>query len=139
MIFGAIRRFFRNWWRARRDSGQSIGEAFYQLVQDYDLNGKVDLKECMQGYLRHWTLVPILPTIKHRWALVLMAEEGKLDPLPPAFVREVQELASRYQRRLRRIAEDACVTFSVHPTGMTLQEIHADQQAWNNYCRGYND
>ena len=139
MIFGAIRMFFRNWWRARQDTGESIGEVFYQLVQEYDLNGKVDLQERGQGYLRHWTLIPILPTIKHRWALVIMAEEGKLDPLPPAFVHEVQELALRYQRRLRRIDEDACVTFSVHPTGMTLQEIHAEQEAWNNYCRDYND
>jgi hypothetical protein len=134
----AIGKFFTRLWRARRDNGISIGNELHQLVLEYNLEEQVDLNERMQGYTRHWTLIPILPGVEYRWALVRLATSRPLHLLPPEFVHRAQELSRRYERMLRRIYANASVTFSVHPHGMTLEEIHEDQRAWAECCKEYN-
>lgn len=50
-------------------------------------------------------------------------------PPPPGFVREA---TTRLRTQYRKVRYP--VAFFVHPTGMTLDEIQAEQTSWNSYC-----
>ncbi|MFA6043135.1 MAG: hypothetical protein WCV85_01460 [Patescibacteria group bacterium] len=93
-----------------------------ELQEKYGLVGKVDWRTDTNCKAAKRGGIAIT------FVRILKPDESP-EPLPPGFLEE----ATLRLRALYRKTPFP-VSFHVHPTGMTLEEIQAEQKSWNVYC-----
>ncbi len=112
--------------KSGRESGsRNFSEAFDELLRKYDLVGKADLKkELNVNNMYHFTL---LRKITH--------EAERCIPLPEGFIEEMQALVYEFYGDMAQNSTKKELVFRVREQGMTLEEIHRDQEEWEYRCK----
>lgn len=111
--------------KSGRESGsRNFSEAFDELLCKYDLVGKADLKkELNVNNMYRFTLLR-----------KITQEEERFIPLPKGFIEEVRALVYECFGDLERCGTGKDFVFQVKEQGMTLEEIHRDQEEWMYRC-----
>ncbi len=104
---------------------RDFSESFDELLRKYDLVGKADLKKEFN--------------VDDRCRFILLRkiaqEEERFIPLPEGFIEEVRALVYECFGHLERHGTEKDFVFQVKEQGMTLEEIHRDQEGWKYFLK----
>ncbi|MGB2790986.1 MAG: hypothetical protein WBC29_00330 [Candidatus Moraniibacteriota bacterium] len=109
----------------RKPRGRNFSEAFDELLRKYDLVDAADLKKEFNVNDRY--RFTLLRKITH--------EAERFIPLPEKFIEETRSLVYECFGDLAQCGTRKEFVFRVKEEGMTLEEIHRDQEEWEYRCK----